>query len=324
MSERKADLVLEGGGVKGVGLVGAVSVLERKGYSFPRVAGTSAGAIVGSLVAARLPAADLQATMETIDYTKFQDEGALDRVPLVGKLTSVLFEKGIYEGNYLREWLTEQLARLGVETFEQLRIKDDRATSLPPDKRYRLVVMTADLSRGQLIRLPWDYRSRYGLDPNKQKVADAVRASMSIPFFYEPVRIRNAKTKHESVLVDGGLLSNFPVNVFDRTDGKRPRWPTFGIKLSARPDANQVPNKITNTLTFAKAMVATMTSGHDQMHIDDDCVKARTIFVDTFKVRSTDFGLKKTVARKLFNSGVSYAEKFLDEWDFEKYVAECR
>ena len=46
------DLVLEGGGVKGIGLVGAISVLEGSGYTFPRVAGTSAGAIVGALVAA--------------------------------------------------------------------------------------------------------------------------------------------------------------------------------------------------------------------------------------------------------------------------------
>ena len=49
-----ADLVLEGGGVKGIALVGAISVLEERGYQFRRVAGTSAGAIVGALVAAML------------------------------------------------------------------------------------------------------------------------------------------------------------------------------------------------------------------------------------------------------------------------------
>jgi NTE family protein len=51
-TQRKADLVLDGGGVKGIGLLGAVLVLVEAGYSFPRVAGTSAGAIVASLVAA--------------------------------------------------------------------------------------------------------------------------------------------------------------------------------------------------------------------------------------------------------------------------------
>ena len=48
----KVDLVLEGGGVKGIGLVGAVLTLSGSGYVFPRVAGTSAGAIVAALVAA--------------------------------------------------------------------------------------------------------------------------------------------------------------------------------------------------------------------------------------------------------------------------------
>ena len=48
----RADLVLEGGGVKGIALAGAVLALAERGYSFPRVAGTSAGAIVASLVAA--------------------------------------------------------------------------------------------------------------------------------------------------------------------------------------------------------------------------------------------------------------------------------
>ncbi len=48
----RADLALEGGGVKGIGLAGAVLALDEAGYSFARVAGTSAGAIAASLVAA--------------------------------------------------------------------------------------------------------------------------------------------------------------------------------------------------------------------------------------------------------------------------------
>ena len=65
-----ADLVLEGGGVKGVGLVGAISVLEEHGYEFQRIAGTSAGAIVGAMVAAGIPIADLQQIMWKVDYNK--------------------------------------------------------------------------------------------------------------------------------------------------------------------------------------------------------------------------------------------------------------
>ncbi|HEY1441635.1 MAG TPA: patatin-like phospholipase family protein, partial [Mycobacterium sp.] len=52
VSTAHVDLVCEGGGVRGIGLVGAVDALAAAGYEFPRVAGTSAGAIVASLVAA--------------------------------------------------------------------------------------------------------------------------------------------------------------------------------------------------------------------------------------------------------------------------------
>ena len=68
----KCDLVLEGGGVKGIALVGALSVLEEAGYRFERVAGTSAGAIVGSLVAAGIPAADLVDILKGLDYRRYR------------------------------------------------------------------------------------------------------------------------------------------------------------------------------------------------------------------------------------------------------------
>ena len=51
-TERRADLVLEGGGVKGIGLAGAVLALDQAGYRFQRVAGTSAGAIAAAIIAA--------------------------------------------------------------------------------------------------------------------------------------------------------------------------------------------------------------------------------------------------------------------------------
>jgi NTE family protein len=129
-----ADLVLEGGGVKGIGLVGAYSLLTEAGYRTHRVAGTSAGAIVGALIAADMPMDLLEKTMKEVDYGKFEDKGFLDHLGLVGKGLSLLFEKGIYEGGYLREWLDGLLAELGKRTFADLRIEDPDG-SLPPSSR---------------------------------------------------------------------------------------------------------------------------------------------------------------------------------------------
>ena len=321
-----ADLVLEGGGVKGIGLVGAFSTLVDHDYTFHRIAGTSAGAIVGALIAAGMPPEDLQRVMRSVDYGHFQDEGFVDHLGLVGKGISILFEKGIYEGRYLVEWLDAILMDLGARTFGDLRIEDPNS-SLPPERAYKLVIMTSDVTRGRLVRLPWDY-PKYGLDPDEQLVADAVRASMSIPFFYEPQRFYGRDEQGERVrsfMVDGGMLSNFPIEVFDRTDGKPPRWPTFGIKLSAKPSVPQLERfEVKGALGLARAMVGTMTNFHDQMHIDDPSVLARTMFVDTQHVKATDFDIDEPSQDMLFTNGERGAGKFLSGWDFERYVAEFR
>ena len=119
-----ADLVLEGGGVKGIGLVGALSVLEEAGYGFSKVAGTSAGSIVGALVAAKMSAAEMHDVMAGLPYIRFKDKGLLDHFGVVGKAASLLFEKGIYEGRFMTEWLEEQLAQRNVHTFGDLALDD--------------------------------------------------------------------------------------------------------------------------------------------------------------------------------------------------------
>ena len=321
-----ADLILEGGGVKGIALVGSYTALSEAGYDFHRIAGTSAGAIVGALIAAGMSPGDLKGVMREIDYGRFEDKGFIDHLGLVGKGASLLCERGIYEGSYLRAFMDEQLKALGVETFGDLRI-DDPGASPGDAKGYRLVVMTSDVTRARLVRLPWDYE-QYGLDPDTQRVADAVRASMSIPFFYEPVRFtsRDPEGKEAtSYMVDGGMLSNFPIEVFDRTDGKSPRWPTFGLKLSAKPDAAQRQKyDVHGTFSLARAMVGTMTSFHDQIHIDNPSAVARTMFVDTFGIRATDFDIDETMQDTLFKSGRQAAEAFLRDWDFQTYLATYR
>jgi len=307
-----ADLVLEGGGVKGIGLVGALSVLEEQGYAFHRIAGTSAGAIVGSLVAAGVKATELQDIMREVDYLKFRDPAFLTHLGGVGAGAEILFHQGMYKGQYVLDWVTDQLQKAGKHTFADLRLDDPGAA---PDLQhtYRLVVMSSDLSAGRLVRLPWDYQADLDVDPDGQPIAEAVRMSMSIPIFYEPWRVGN------SCFVDGGMLSNFPVGVFDRTDDAEPRFPTFGIRLSGRPDANQAPQKISGTLDLMKAMVATMMNFHDQMWLDQRSVVDRTIFVECGKLKATDFDLTKTDQDMLYQNGRAAATAFLDTWDWEAW-----
>ena len=76
MTEKQMiNAVFEGGGVKGVGLVGAVSVTEEMGYQFGNVAGTSAGAIISTLIAAGYSAKELKTILDELDYNQFKDKG---------------------------------------------------------------------------------------------------------------------------------------------------------------------------------------------------------------------------------------------------------
>jgi NTE family protein len=124
-----------------------------------------------------------------------------------------------------------------VHTFADLKIDDDPGTGLPPQQRYRLVVHTSDLTRQCLARLPWDlpaYKLPEGqAAPVAQQIAaidaypvvDAVRASMSIPFFFQP--FRQLTPEGSCTWVDGGMLQNFPVT--GRHDAR------FGHRLHHRP-----------------------------------------------------------------------------------------
>ncbi len=328
-----ADLVLEGGGVKGLGLVGGVAVLVEAGYAFPRVAGSSAGAIVGAVLAALQragePLARLEDVARTLDVPRLRDRGPVGRwagplAPLVDGL-SLALDSGVFEGEYLRTWLEGVLRDLGVEVFGDLRRSDpdDDPRPGPTPGAWSLVVTASDLSRQRLVRLPWDYADVYGLDPDEQRVADAVRASASIPFFYEPVTLRSGRDRGVSTLVDGGVLSNFPIELFDRTDGRAPRWPTVGVRLSSKP-GRVLTQQVRGPVSLALAVVETLLEASDAQHIDAPCVMARSVFVDTSGISATDFGLDAQQQAALVASGRRAATAFLAGWDWPGYLRRCR
>ena len=159
------------------------------------MAGTSAGAIVAAIVAALNAKGDsiseLQEILTTIDYPQFMtNRGLRGKLGELGSAAGLVLHLGLYDGDYLIEWLGAQLAKIGVTYFSDLPLVDAGAdANLSAAQRYPLVVHTADISRNKIVRLPWDYPD-YGLEPGNQRIVDAVRASMAIPFFFEPVRFQ--------------------------------------------------------------------------------------------------------------------------------------
>lgn len=320
---QRADLVLEGGGVKGIGLVGAVNTLREAGYSdVQRIAGTSAGAIVAAFVAAGMSPRRMHEVMRALDYRRFEDAGLLARFGLPGQAVELLRHGGTYRTDYLHRWVTDELASCGIRTWGDLRYDDPVAdATLPPDERYRLVVIVSDLSRGRMLRLPWDYRRLCDLDPDAIPVADAVVASASIPFFFRAQRLTCGPAQHNQTLTltDGGSLSCYPITIFDRQDGAPSRWPTIGVKLSVRQAPVAQWNPVTNPIQMFRRLFATMSSAHDTLYVDQASVQARTVFVDTTGISAVDFGLDAGTRDRLFGNGQRAARDFLSTWDWETW-----
>lgn len=325
----RADLVLEGGGARGVALVGAAMAMSEAGYGFPRIAGTSAGAMLGGIAAARQRAGESLDGMREIaldiDFERFADRGTLGRLagpfaPLVD-VGELLVENGMFRGDALHDFVARSLDRYGVRTWADLRLSDDEGTSLPESHRYALVVTVSDVSRRRLVLLPWDYRE-YGLDPDTQPVADAIRMSASLPFFFQPAHLRGEEAT--SLMVDGGLLSNYPITVFDRTDGRPPRWPTFGVKLSGRPPATPRTHPVDGPLSYLLAVVNTVMTALDARPLDDPCVRRRTVFLHSKDVSATDFDLDRETKKEMIDDAARVTRDFLAHWDFADYLRECR
>ncbi|MEB4208107.1 patatin-like phospholipase family protein [Mycobacterium sp. 94-17] len=326
---KSVDLVLSGGGVKFIGLVGAIVALMDAGYSIKRVSGVSAGSVVAAILAAgsddgRLTAEEVKELAFSVPLRKWRDAGPL---PYLGAAWGLVRDTSMYRGDVAHDWIRSELKNLGVNVFGDLILDEDE---LLEERRNRLVVTVADVTAAQLVRLPWDYRRLYGLDPDEQPVADAVRASMAIPFFYRPVKLTGTDGT-TSTLVDGGVLSNFPIDTFDRPDGKAPRWPTFGITVLPRLSEGigavmpaLKPLRFFEQTALLESLVTTMLAGHDQTHLSQPWVAARAIAVESTNVGVLDFDISTGRLEKLYDSGYAAAQTFLSTWDWSAYLGRFR
>ena len=110
----RVDGVFEGGGVKGIGLVGAASAIEAAGYEFVNLAGTSAGAIVATLLAAGYSAAELKPIISGIDFNAFEDPPLLGRIPFLGIVIDEILNQGLYKGDAFLKLMSDLLAQEGT------------------------------------------------------------------------------------------------------------------------------------------------------------------------------------------------------------------
>jgi NTE family protein len=333
---READAVFEGGGVKGIAFAGAITVAERAGVEeWKNVAGTSAGSIAACLLAAGYHAGDLDRIM-TVKYREFADYG-FGGVPR-GVLSS-LWTRGLAPGRFFTRWLQDHLresplgrALGGREaTFADIK-RTDLPADLTDDERsralYRLRVIASDVTRGRMLVLPQDIagfsltKDGPELTPDTLTLTQAVRMSMSFPFLYSPVTLWKEGRAH--YIVDGGLLSNFPVWLFDSGGTRPPVRPTWGFRVHAGATPEQpAPYRAIKRpfwpLPLAMAMFQAASEAWDRDRAEKTQA-ARTADIPTGRIRTTDFGLSDEAAAFLRRSGEDSARRFFRSENTTQYL----
>jgi len=191
-------LVLGGGGAKGLAHIGVIKVLEENHIPVDVVAGTSMGAVVGSLYASGYTSDDLVHVAETLDWADMFDDstsrsrttfrrkadqfGFLTDYKITFRDGKIVLPQGIIQGQNLFLELSRMLSQTrSIGSFEDLPIP------------FRLVA--TDLGSGDPVVM------------TDGDLATAVFASMAIPGFLPPVE------REGKYLIDGGISNNVPVNL---------------------------------------------------------------------------------------------------------------
>lgn len=289
------DCVFSGGGVKAFAFIGALEAMQEKDIQIIRTAGTSAGAIMAALVAAECSVEEISELLEELDVTKLLDPPLWGRFPFA-KWVMFYFQKGLYKGDKLEKWLYSVLARRGVRTFGDL----------APDT---LKVIVSDISLGKLIVLPDDLKRVYGIDSALFSVATAVRMSAGFPFFFMPKQLHSTD-EMENYMVDGGLLSNFPLWIFRKSN--QDKRPVLGVTLSDNIE-NARPYPITNALDMMQAVFHTMQRAHDSRYIAKSKEK-NIIFLPVKHIKTTEMVISNSEKTELKNMGLAKTADFLKHW----------
>lgn len=365
------DLVLQGGGMLGIAHLGIIAGLEAANVRFLSIAGTSAGAIIAVLVAASRTSIDepcaetLTPILLNLPADEFCDgpyvvRRAISRIKSKSRNAPanilewwrigrrLVTNQGLNPGDSFSRWLTQILTRkFNINSLQDL---DNRLATVPPfpnspKVRGQMGIIATGIPLGLKFVFPWDVEllRKESLTP-----ADFVRASMSIPFFFEPFRIKlnlevwqqwinNQKSlaKHERAIlgeisemtfVDGGLLSNFPVDVFETPTlcGSSPqkigKVPLVGVSMTPTVDAvaKSLPSEASgiNQLTsFSSALMAAMRSIRDREATSrlSSNQRASVYHINVGHHDWLDFSMSKDDQLELYEAGLATSVEII-QW----------
>ncbi|TDN88828.1 NTE family protein [Salegentibacter sp. 24] len=252
------------------------------------------------------------------------------------------YKLGVNPGDHFEKWLTEALQKNDIHSLADLdkcRADLPNLKNLENDqyefKKPGLAIITSEITTHSKVEFP-KMRELYWHESENIHPAKFVRASMSIPFFFYPFTVKNipdagntnVKKWEEFVsyggpvpsavkFVDGGMLSNFPINTFHIPKGQ-PSRPTFGVRLSTYRESYASTD---STFEYCGAMISTMRQIHDYDFIlkNPDYEKLICRIDADQEYNWLNFGMTEEMQEKLFLLGAKKGLEFLQSFDWKKY-----
>jgi NTE family protein len=320
----RAFAILDGGGVKGAALAGALKAAEDRQIQFAGYGGTSAGSIVALLACAGYTGAELEEKfVDELDFASLLDDGdgkrliaAKERLSKVTVAIQAHWVKkifktipaylrmrrlvkdvwrplGLYSGEKLEKWLDTALRAKLPELSEKDEITfEDLANANRP--LLRVVASNITLRKAVV----------YSREMNGGSVIEAVRASAGYPFVFQPV-----VNEWGERLVDGGLASNLPAFLFAE-EHRRCRLPVLAFDLVATP---HVPNPYDGTDFCGELLDTAIEAGDELLRVVLKGIEHIPIQTPA-AIDTLDFNLTKGQREQLFNAGYSQAAAWLAHW----------
>lgn len=348
--ENIKQLVFQGGSVKGIAYLGAWEKLLESGLDprqIKRVAGTSAGAITALLLALGYDDPnELKRILGELNFKEMLDEvgpvktsekvltasekmsrggmfGAKMELKAVKPTLKSRLKKefGIYQGVYLRkkfeDMILEKTKILNLTFAELHELKRDE-----PEKGYKDLYVVGCNFNTKMSEV-FSYK-----DTPNFVIADAIRISMSIPFLFIPHQAK-IKTREGDVVsdpsghlyVDGGLLDNYPIYIFDRDkDGElKISSETLGLRLLKKEKIDffqgvgKAPEKeAKGPMSYLVGMKDTLMNKQDSDHEKRPEDKVRSVYIDTLGVDMLSFDLTEEQKEGLIQSGREAVNEYFD------------
>lgn len=308
------NLALKGGGVLGIAYVGAIRELEKRNMydGLKHVSGTSAGALVAGMIAVGYNSKQIERLMHQLDFKKFKSGWN----PL-----RIFTRYGLYNGDYIVDFIHDFLKISKYQLPKNATFADLQKAGCKD-----LTVFASNLNLHTFTEFS-EYATPHCI------VAEAIRASMSIPLFFKAWQFSNG-IPNDHIYVDGGMVYNYPLSFFDKKRFHKKKGfnqDTLGFYLESKKlyDVETEPETYTSgkgkyhkktfftffvrfgqLFTYFKHAFDTLMNAQGIDFMEDNHLVERTIFISDLGISATNFNLSEDDKKRLIKSGQVGAKSY--------------